>query len=276
MSSTHPRYPNRIKECIHAAGYTLREITEELRIPERTMRDYLTGRTCMPRDYLEALTALLGCSREDLLVTSTVESACWNIPYQRNPFFTGREELLLLLSTALHKNGRGTITEAYALCGLGGIGKTQIVLEYAYRYRDEYQAVFWVKSDTRENLRSDFLALATHLNLPEQHARDQAATVRAIQRWMQQQTAWLLIFDNADDLTLVRDFIAPGSRGHILLTTRAQALGRLARRLDVEIMSPETGALFLLRRADLIDPDASLDKVSDEELSLAFELVREL
>src|SRR5258708_1486030 len=117
MSSTLPRYPNRIKECIHAAGYTIREIAGELRIPERTMRDYLTGRTCIPQDYLESLTALLGCSREGLLVTSPVESASWSVTYQRNPFFTGREEVLLQLSTALHKNGRGAIAQTYALCG---------------------------------------------------------------------------------------------------------------------------------------------------------------
>jgi tetratricopeptide (TPR) repeat protein len=276
MSSALPKYPNRIKACIHAAGYTIREIVVELSIPERTMRDYLTGRTAMPREYLEALAVILGCSLEDFLLTSSAVSSFWSVPYQRNALFTGREELLAQLHTALHKNGTVAITQAHALCGLGGIGKTQIVLEYAYRYRDEYQAVFWVKSDTRENLLSDFLALATLLNLPEQYAQDQATTVVAIQRWMQQQTAWLLIFDNADDLTFVRNFIAPGYRGHILLTTRAQALGRLAHRLDVEIMSPETGALFLLRRAGLIGPDASLDDVSDEELDLAFELVREL
>jgi tetratricopeptide (TPR) repeat protein len=276
MSSALPRYPNRIKEHIHAAGYTIREITVELRIPERTMRDYLTGRTAMPREYLEALAVILGCSLEDLLSTSLAASSFWSVPYQRNAFFTGREELLAQLYTALHKNGTVAITQAHALCGLGGIGKTQIVLEYAYRYRDEYQAVMWVKSDTRENLLSDFLALATLLNLPEHYAQDQESIVAAIHRWMQHQTAWLLIFDNADDLTFVRNFIAPGSRGHILLTTRAQALGRLAHRLDVESMSPETGALFLLRRAGLISPNASLDDVSGEELDQAFELVREL
>jgi len=276
MSSATPRYPNRIKEHIHAAGYKVREITAELNVPERTMRDYLTGRTSMPREYLDALAAILGCSVEDLTLTSPVASSFWSVPYQRNPFFTGREELLAQLYTVLHKNRTVAITQAHALCGLGGIGKTQIVLEYAYRYRDEYQAVFWVKSDTRENLLSDFLALATLLNLPEQHAQDQANTLAAIQRWMQHQTAWLLIFDNADDLTFVKNFLAPGFRGHILLTTRTQALGRLAHRLDVEVMGPETGALFLLRRAGLIGPDAPLDDVSIEERDLAGELAREM
>jgi transcriptional regulator with XRE-family HTH domain len=88
MSSAFPRYPNRIKEHIHAAGYTIREITVELRIPERTMRDYLTGRTAMPKEYLEALAVILGCSLEDLLSTSLAASSFWSVPYQRNAFFS--------------------------------------------------------------------------------------------------------------------------------------------------------------------------------------------
>lgn len=215
-------------------------------------------------------------SKIPLQKTNAAQPSFWSVPYQRNPFFTGREELLMQLYTALHKTGAVAVTQAQALCGLGGIGKTQIVLEYAYRYRDEYQAVFWVKSDKRENLLSDFLALASLLNLPEQHVQDQATVLEAIQHWMQNQTAWLLIFDNADDLTFVKKCIAPGFRGHILLTTHAQALGRLAHRLNVEVMDSATGVLFLLRRAGFIGPDASIDEASKEERTLAGELVREM
>jgi tetratricopeptide (TPR) repeat protein len=276
MSDAPPKYPNRIKEQIHAAGYTIREITEELNIAERTMRDYLTGRTAIPRVYLESLARVLGCTCEELLLTNPAPSYIWNVPYQRNAFFTGRDDILTQLYVALHQKGTVAITQAHALCGLGGIGKTQIVLEYAYRYRDEYDAVLWVKSDSRENLLSDFLILASLLNLPEQHAQDQATVIAAIGRWMQQHTAWLLIFDNADDLVSVRPFIAPGSRGHIVLTTRAQALGRLAHRLDIEIMDPETGALFLLHRAGFLGLEASFEDVSVEERDLACQLVQEL
>jgi tetratricopeptide (TPR) repeat protein len=276
MADAPPNYPNRIKEQIHAAGYTIREITEELNIAERTMRDYLTGRTAMPRGYLEALARVLGCTCEELLLTSPARSSIWNVPYQRNSYFTGREDVLTQLYAALHQRGTVAITQAHALCGLGGIGKTQIVLEYAYRYRDEYRAVLWVKSDSSENLLSDFLTLASLLNLPEQHAQDQKTVISAIGRWMQQYTGWLLIFDNADDLASVRPFIAPGSQGHIVLTTRAQALGRLAHRLDLEIMDPETGGLFLLRRAGLLGLEASCDDVSIEERDLAYQLVQEL
>ncbi len=68
MSRVAPNYPNRIKACIHAAGYKIREITRELDIPERTMRSYLAGQTPMPRDYLEAIAHIIGCSVRDLSV----------------------------------------------------------------------------------------------------------------------------------------------------------------------------------------------------------------
>src|SRR5215471_9992652 len=102
MSNARSNYPNRIKEQIHAAGYTIREITEELNIAERTMRDYLTGRTTMPRVYLEALARVLGCTCDELLLTSSAPSPIWHVPYQRNAYFTGREDILSQLSAVLH------------------------------------------------------------------------------------------------------------------------------------------------------------------------------
>jgi tetratricopeptide (TPR) repeat protein/transcriptional regulator with XRE-family HTH domain len=238
--------------------------------------DAFTGPSQPPvsEDKLATLAASLHDQPVPLLAGDT--HALWHVPYQRNPLFTGREELLTQLHDLLNKNTAVALTQTHALCGLGGIGKTQTVLEYAYRYRDEYQAVLWVKADTREHLLSDFLSLATVLNLPERAAQDQAIIMAAIKQWMQHQAGWLLIFDNADDLTLVRDFLPPGSRGHVLLTTRAQAMGRLAQRIDVEVMRSEVGALFLLRRAGLIEPHTTLNDVSEGERNLALALAREL
>ncbi len=96
----------------------------------------------------------------------------WTVPFPRNPFFTGRQELLTSIHDQLHQTPAVAVTQAQAICGLGGIGKTQVALEYAYRYRQEYQAIFWVKADTRENLLADFLAMASLLHLPEQSAGD--------------------------------------------------------------------------------------------------------
>src|SRR2546423_4471615 len=94
-------------------------------------------------------------------------------------------------------------------------GKTQAAVEYAYRYRDEYQHVLWVQANTRETLTSSFVTLAGLLNLPEQGAQDQSLTIQAVKNWLEQHDKWLLIFDNADDLSIVDEVLPSGSSGHI-------------------------------------------------------------
>src|SRR6266516_4254940 len=196
----------------------------------------------------------------------------WNVPYPRNPFFTGREELLTYLHDKLTSDTFMALTQAQAISGLGGIGKTQIAIEDNYRYRNNYQAVFWVTADSRERLVSDFLGIAHSLNLPEKDAQDQREIVQAVKRWLREHIDWLLIFDNADDIAMIVDFIPAAVKGHVLLTTRTQTFARIARGIPVETMTLEEGALFLLRRAHLIEPDAVLDTASNIDFKGAMQI----
>jgi len=194
----------------------------------------------------------------------------WNVPVKRNPFFTGREEVLEELEKHLSAGGSA------ALGGLGGVGKTQTTTEYAYRHRGDYQAVLWAGADSQDALVSGFVALAGLLNLPAKDAQDQEIIVAAVQRWLTTNRDFLLILDNADDLKLVQKFLPSGRQGHLLLTTRAQATGALAPKVEIRKMEKGEGALFLLRRAKRISPDAVLAAadVADQEnaLSLSQEL----
>lgn len=83
----------------------------------------------------------------------------WNVPYTRNPFFTGREELLEQLREMLHVEKTAAIVQSFSLSGLGGIGKTQTAIEYAYRHYQEYSALFWVSAEAAETLIANFVAL---------------------------------------------------------------------------------------------------------------------
>jgi NB-ARC domain len=180
----------------------------------------------------------------------------WNVPYPRNPVFTGREPLLAKLVEALHTDNAAALTQPQALSGLGGIGKTQIALEYAYRFQSNYQAVLWVQADTHENLTSSYLTLAALLNLPEKDEQESAIVITAVKNWLQETPNWLLILDNADELALLPDFLPPSMEEKVILTTRAQAPGRFAHRVEVDTFSTERGALFLLRRISLLAHDA--------------------
>src|SRR5205823_12155646 len=111
-----------------------------------------------------------------------------------------------------------------------------------------------------EALISGFVAFAALLQLPVQEERDQLMIVQAVKQWLTSNTRWLLLLDNADDLTLVRDFLPPAVRGHTLLTTRASSMGRLAHPIEVDALDVERGALLLLRRAERLALDAPLEQ----------------
>ena len=200
----------------------------------------------------------------------------WNVPFPRNPFFTGRGQLLERLHEQRHGIQCIALNQPQALTGLGGIGKTQIAVEYAYRYRDDYKAVLWARAASLETLAADFVALARLLSLPDQDAQDQALVVRAVKRWLVQNGGWLLILDNVDELLLVRDFVPSECKGHVLLTTRAQATGMFAESSAVEKLELSEGMQLLLRRAKLLGPSEPLDNASRTIRAQAQALAEEL
>jgi hypothetical protein len=200
----------------------------------------------------------------------------WNVPYPRNPFFLGREAELAQILQNLQTGQATALAQPQAISALGGIGKTQLALEYAYRYHQDYAAVLWARAESTEALISSYVALATLLGLPEREAEEQEVTVQAVKTWLQTHRAWLLILDNADDLALLPNFLPPDSAGHLLLTTRAAATGRLAHRLEIETLPPEQGSLFLLRRGALLAPSAELSQVSNLQQELAMQISREM
>jgi tetratricopeptide (TPR) repeat protein/DNA-binding XRE family transcriptional regulator len=203
-------------------------------------------------------------------------SRVWNVPFTHNPFFTGREDLLALLHERLSTARMAALTQAQALYGLGGIGKTQTAAEYTFRYGDEYAHVFWTWAATRETLDADFAKLAQLLDLPEKGEQDQSQVVAAVKRWLAAHEDWLLVLDNADDLPLAREFLPPRHNGYVLFTTRAQAAGAIAASIEVEQLTLQEGTLLLLRLTKLLDKDSSLDKAQAEDRAAAERIVEEM
>lgn len=200
----------------------------------------------------------------------------WDVPFGRNRFFTGREEIFPALATALQAESAAALTQPQGLSGLGGIGKTQTAVEYAYRYRAHYRAVLWVRANSPEVLASEFLRLATVLRLPARMQRDQQLVIQAVVRWLSEHADWLLIFDDVENSAHLVPFLPGTARGHILLTSRAFAFGALARSIPLVKMTDEVGALFLLRRTDHLALTAPLGEAPAEELPDAVRITREL
>jgi len=182
----------------------------------------------------------------------------FSLPFPRNKFFTGRDDIL----KGIHKNFNAG-ERAQALSGMPGVGKTQTALQYAYQYQRDYRIVLWGNANSRETLVTDFVSMAGLLNLPEKNAQDQSEAVKAVKRWLGNNDGWLLVLDNADELALAREFIPSRESGRVLLTTRAQNTRPIAVRQAVEKMEPREGALFLLRRLEEIKKDEQLESAPE-------------
>ena len=211
-------------------------------------------------------------------LTHTDFPTIWNVPFAHNPFFFGRDYLLVRLHTSLQTRQTTALSQPQALTGLGGIGKTQLAVEYAYRFRHEYQAVLWARAESTDTLSASYTEIAQMLNLPERNEQEQPLVIQATKRWLQTHRGWLLILDNADEPDLIAPFLPQMGSGHLLITTRATALRHLGMTtpFTVETFGPSDGALLLLRRAGLLPPDAPFEQATQQDQTLALEITREL
>jgi len=190
----------------------------------------------------------------------------WNVPHLRNPNFTGRESLLDNLHSTLISG------QPAAIHGLGGVGKTQLAVEYAYRHAAEYELVWWVRAEELATLAADLAALAGPLNLPEKDDPDQPTVVKAVRRDLEQRTGWLLVFDNAPGQEAVRDYFPPGAAGHVLVTSRNPRWREVASPLTVQVMERDESVAFLLKRTGQDDEAAAgelAEALGDLPLALA-------
>ncbi len=195
----------------------------------------------------------------------------WNLPFHRNPNFTGRAELLAELRAALTKDKTAALTQAQAIHGLGGVGKTQLALEYAFRFAAEFQIVWWLRAEEAATLAADFAALATALNLPEKEAQDQTAIIHAVRQWLDHHTGWLFIFDNAQQPQDLLPYLPQAVSGQVLITSRTPRWKGVAHALKVQVWPRAEAVAFLLHRSgdkDEQTADAVAEALGDLPLAL--------
>jgi nucleoside phosphorylase/tetratricopeptide (TPR) repeat protein len=177
----------------------------------------------------------------------------WNVPHNRNRNFTGREDLLAELRAKLCSCEPAAITQA--ISGLGGVGKTQLALEYVYRHASDYQLVWWVRSEEPAALAGDYAALAAPLGLPT--FPEQEKTVQAVRDWLGRNTGWLIVFDNARNPEKVQPYIPQGRCGHTIITSRNQAWSVVGGTLPIKKMTREESVEFLFKRTSQKDRNAA-------------------
>ncbi|KAK2774312.1 hypothetical protein FQN52_004296 [Onygenales sp. PD_12] len=178
-------------------------------------------------------------------VPKTLHLPCFLLnTHSANEDFCGREDILERLAAELlpSKNivtSTGTVLRQFALCGFGGIGKTEIAREFSRRHKASFDAVFWVVADEIAKLDHHYQQISLALGLEDpSECKSQVVSREIVKGWLsnpqkhlsgsdefaqsgqaRSEATWLLILDNADDPMILADYWPQGS-GSILVTSR--------------------------------------------------------
>jgi tetratricopeptide (TPR) repeat protein/V8-like Glu-specific endopeptidase len=194
--------------------------------------------------------------------------------------FKGREEDILKIRAAL--SGSGSVdTKGDRGCvvfGLGGIGKTRIVVEYARRYRNQYSSIFFVEARSVESLRANIANLCELLEIREPEPSQRLSRVRG---WLRENFGWLLIVDNVDDDDTsidVENLVADLPNGQVLFTSRLNTwqnkgfrpieLLKINRASSVEIILEGTDQKRKTEVSDQEDANSLAELLGDLPLAL--------
>jgi tetratricopeptide (TPR) repeat protein len=262
--------------------WTQEKTAELLDVKVRLYRGWEYGEFIPSAEQLINIAVKFALSQEDadMLYRAAAQTPpkIRHLPFLRNPLFTGRTAQFDQIHQYLNESGSVALTQPVSISGLGGIGKTQLALEYAYRcYQNKvYRAVLWVDAADEATLEASYGDLVTPLGLPELDEQELAKRVQAVMQWLEDHTNWLLIMDNADNLQLARSFFPSCDHARILLTTRSQIVGNtIARKIELDKMEPAEGLLFLLRRSFPGKPldETTLDTVAADIREAATQVV---
>ncbi|WP_432834350.1 FxSxx-COOH system tetratricopeptide repeat protein [Dactylosporangium sp. CA-092794] len=190
------------------------------------------------------------------LVRETLERSeaprIWGGIPLRNPNFTGRETLLLTLQRSLETRSKASVLP-HALHGLGGVGKTQLAVEYAYQFQDRYDLVWWIPAEQQSLVLQSLVDLGRVLGVPNTEDSVQASSL-VLDALNSTGRRWLLIYDNAtepDDLA----HLIPSSGGHVILTSRNQTWSNVWDAIEVNVFERAESIALLRKRSDAISLD---------------------
>ena len=235
-------------------------------------------------DVVRAVEEIIAEEHLHRLVPSTKDFSIDELIPYKNEYFIGRDTLLDTLYSKLTPEKVGS-SKPVAIVGLGGVGKTQLAIEYIWRYRDKYNFVLWAKADTPATLTSELFKLIRKLSnkFIDRDEENPNILTHSVKQWLQENSNWLMVLDNVHldetDLsqshTMVSILKELPYNGHILMTTRSQSslMKSLADLVTVDNLSEEEAKKLLLLRAGLLtreqaDETRSIDFPGAQELAV--------
>jgi tetratricopeptide (TPR) repeat protein len=193
----------------------------------------------------------------------------WNAP-PANPNFFGRDQIVQNIRTTFLNDTSGS--KIYILTGLGGVGKSQIAINYAHLHKLNYVIVWWIQSEESTVLAMNYTQLASELNLSESNDPDQPKIVHAVRSWLEKNQNWLLIFDNAQGYKQLEQYIPTKGSGHIIITSRNKQWTGIGTIIEVPPFDRKSSIEFLIKRSGREEREGAA-KLAEElgDLPLALE-----
>ncbi|KAJ5092020.1 hypothetical protein NUU61_006890 [Penicillium alfredii] len=188
----------------------------------------------------------------------------YHIPFTECSRFWGREDIIARIDEALLAESSTKSIRSFALYGMGGVGKTQIALRYASVSREKLDAIFWISAESSVTIGQSFREIAKTLGLikPDTETDDNAVMLEVKQWLSSTKSRWLLIYDNADDLSAMKYAWPAGSVGSILITSRdsTAAFSLASSGCQVTPFDTDSGSAALLNILGL-----DMDSTSNQE-----------
>ncbi|HDR8183705.1 TPA: tetratricopeptide repeat protein [Bacillus thuringiensis] len=187
----------------------------------------------------------------------------WGVPYKRNPFFMGRKMELKNLEKALKSQDIAVIQ---AISGLGGVGKTQLALEFCYQKKEEYDVIYWINAENISSITGSYEELASILKLPIKDKQNNSITLEIIKQWMQTNSNWLIVFDNLTDEEILKSFLPNDFEGKVIVTTRKSNISSLNYPINLDKFTRDESIQFILDRLHKLNNFAGDAKILAETL----------
>jgi tetratricopeptide (TPR) repeat protein len=243
--------PVRVAECEPPGLLRARIHIDLVGLADAVARQVLLDGVKQGRTKPTKAPAFPGSARQRPLFPPAALRTIHNLPFPPNPVFTGRDADMERLGKLLEKHGEVEVGQIVVLHGLGGVGKTQLAVEYAWKHLSDYHAAFWVKADSPAALDASLASLAPVLGLPEASEHEQAVQTKSVLDWLNNHERWLLIADNADTDAPTKAVLERLSRsltGHVLITSRISDWPVNIQDLALDHLSSDDATRYLLDR----------------------------